>query len=79
MLLWRALCAGVILALSFSIATAEEFFGAILKVEKGKITFVARKKGEKGEERSFSLAKALKVVKGKRNEDKKRESRSRAA
>src|SRR5262245_64671799 len=70
----NVLCAAVVLALGVSVATAEELMGAILKVEKGKITFVARKKGEKGEEKSFSLAKALKVVKGKRNEDKKIEA-----
>lgn len=73
-MLWKALCAGVILAVTVGVATAEELFGAILKVEKGKISFVTRKKGEKGEEKSFSLAKGLKVVKGKRNEDKKIEA-----
>ena len=71
-MLWKTLCAGVVLAVTVGVTTAEEFFGAILKVEKGKISFVTRKKGEKGEEKSFSLAKGLKVVKGKLNVEEKK-------
>lgn len=74
-MLWRALCAGVIVAMSIGVAAAEQYFGAVTKVEKDKISFVTRKKGEKGEEKSFSLASSVKVVKGKFNpEDKKIEA-----
>lgn len=68
----KALFASVVLGISFGVATAEEFFGAIKKVEDGKIAFVTRKKGEKGEEKTFSLAKSVKVVKAKFNKEEKK-------
>ena len=55
--------ASLLVALCFTVAAAEEIKGNILKVGDGKVTIrlKAPKKGEKGEEKTFDLAKEVKV------------------
>jgi hypothetical protein len=60
---------------AFSIAMAEEFMGAIKKVEDGKLTVTKFKKGDKkgkGEEVTLTLAKKVKVVNAKFNFEEKK-------
>jgi hypothetical protein len=75
-MLRKVVCAMAVMVFAFSVAMAEEFMGAIKKVEDGKITVTKFKKGEKkGEEVTLSLAKKVKVVNAKFNkEDKKIEA-----
>ena len=71
MLVRKIACAVVIVALSFTIAAAEEFRGKITKLESGKITFQVFNKDDKKFEdaKSFDLAKDVKV--SKKNKDGK--------
>src|SRR5262245_19363166 len=69
-MLRRVLCAAVIVAFGVGLATAEEFRGSIRKVEKGKITVGMKfdKETKKfTEEKTFTVAKNVKVVKAKFN------------
>lgn len=60
-MLKKLVCAAVVLAVSFSVAAAEEFFGGITKVDGDKITVMKFKKGEKPEDVVLTLAKKVKV------------------
>ncbi|MHB1422512.1 MAG: hypothetical protein ACYC3I_04820 [Gemmataceae bacterium] len=71
-MLRKVFAASVILVLTVGVALADELRGAILKVEGHKITFVQRKKGEKGEEKTFTVSKNVKVVKGMFNKETKK-------
>ncbi|MBI3406949.1 MAG: hypothetical protein HY040_01150 [Planctomycetes bacterium] len=56
----------VMLFVSFSLATADEFGALIKKVDGNKLTVIkGQKKGEKGEEATLTVAESVKVVKGK--------------
>jgi hypothetical protein len=61
----KFICAAIVTVCAFSVAMAEEFMGAITKVEDGKVTLTkfGKKKGEKGEERTLTLAKGAKIFK----------------
>jgi len=68
----KILAAAVILVVGVSVVTADEFFGAITKVDGNKLSITKMKKGEKGEELTLTASDNVKVVKGKFNkEDKK--------
>lgn len=74
-MLQRVLCAAVVLAFGVGLASAEEFMGAIKKVQKGKITVGMKfdKETKKfTEEKTFSVAKGVKVVKAKFNKETKK-------
>ena len=58
------LCAAFVLTLSLGLAMAEPVKGKITKIEDGKVTItVGAKKGEKGEAKTYDLAKDCKVCK----------------
>ncbi len=71
-MLRRFVCAAFLLGLFVSITLAEEIRAVITKVEGGKITFAATKKGEKGPEQTLSVADNVKVLKGNYNKDTKK-------
>jgi hypothetical protein len=58
-------CAAVVVVCAVSVAMSAEHFGRITKIDGDKVTFVkGKKKGEKGEEVTLTLAKDAKIVKG---------------
>ena len=64
-MLRKFVCAVAIVALSLSVAMAEEFFGSIKKIDGDKITVTkGAKKGEKGTDVTLDLAKDVKVTTG---------------
>src|SRR3954447_7112169 len=76
-MLRKAVFAGFVLAVTFSLAAAEEFRAIITKVEGSKVSFVRFKKGddgkfEKGPEMTLPTASDLKVVNAKFNKDTKK-------
>ena len=74
-MLRKMLCAAVVVAIGFGVATAEEFRGAIKKVQKGKIIIGMKfdKETKKfTEEKTLTLAKGVKVVKAKFNKEEKK-------
>jgi hypothetical protein len=74
-MLRKLVCAMAVMVFAFSVAVAEEFMGAIKKVEDGKITVNKFKKGsKKGEEVVLTVADKVKVVNAKFTEDKKVEA-----
>jgi hypothetical protein len=61
----KFLCSVIVVVCAFSVATADEFFGTVKKIDDGKVTFAKKaKKGEKAEEMTLPLAKDAKLVKG---------------
>jgi hypothetical protein len=75
-MLKKLACAMAVMVFAFSVAVAEEFMGAIKKVEDGKITVTKFKKGGgkkgKGEEVVLTLASKVKVVNAKFNKEEKK-------
>ncbi len=73
-MLRKLACAVAVLAFGFSVASAEEIFGAIKKVDGKEITVTKFKKGEKkaGEEMVLKLAAKVKVVSAKFNKEEKK-------
>lgn len=67
----RIVSATVVLVVCVGIAMADEIRGVITKVEGDKVTFAPTKKGEKGPEKTMSVASNVKVVKGKFNKETK--------
>ncbi|MBX9679174.1 MAG: hypothetical protein K2X38_10460 [Gemmataceae bacterium] len=69
-MLRNVLCAFVLLALSLGLAMAESVKGRITKIDGGKVTVegIGAKKGEKGESKTFDLAKDVKVSKKDKKE-----------
>src|SRR5262249_30541907 len=74
----KAIFAGFVLAVTFSLAAAEEFRCVITKVEDGKVTFAKAKKGEdgkkgeKGPEETLPTASDVKVLQAKFNQETKK-------
>jgi hypothetical protein len=68
--------AAVVLVLIGGIALAETLRGTITAVSDKEVTITVRKKGEKGEEKTFKVAKDVKVfrIKGKDKDDKEKSS-----
>jgi hypothetical protein len=63
----------ILLVLCVGITLADEIRAIILKVEGDKVTFAeAKKKGEKGPEKTLPVAENVKVVKGKFNKETKK-------
>lgn len=64
-MLRRMLCALFILGLSVTCAGADQFKGNLVRVGDGKVTIrvKSKEKGKKGEEKTFDLAKTVKVSK----------------
>ena len=72
-MLRQLITAGAVASLCLGIALAEELRGVITKVDGDKVTFAERKgKGEKGEEKTYTTAAKVKVVKGKYNKETKK-------
>jgi hypothetical protein len=74
-MLRKAVCAAAVLAITFSVASAEEFFGSITKIADGKITVSTKyDKAEKKftEEKTLTVAKDVKVVNAKFNKEEKK-------
>lgn len=69
-MLRNVLCAFVLLALSLGLAMADTVKGRITKIDGNKITVdgIGAKKGEKGESKTFDLAKDVKVSKRENKE-----------
>lgn len=84
-MLRRILCAGFIATVVVSLAAAEEFGAAIVKIENGKMTFAKTKRGadkktEKGPEETLPIADKVKVSVGTFNfKDKKYEQKEELA
>jgi hypothetical protein len=74
MLLLRLACVGAVLALSASVALAEEFFGFISKIDGDKITVTKFEFGkkEKPKPKVLTVDKKLKVVTAKFNKEEKK-------
>ena len=72
-MLRKLACAVAVLAFGFSVATAEEIFGSIKKVDGKEISVTKFKKGEKkGEDVVLKLADKVKVVSAKFNREEKK-------
>ena len=72
-MLRKMVCAGVILVCGLGVALADEFRATITKVDGNNVTFTKRaKKGEKGESMTLPVAKSVKVLNGKYNQDTKK-------
>lgn len=75
-MLRKVIAASLVLVLSVGVAFADEIRGVITKVEGGKVTFAKMegrgKDAKKGEEMTLPVAKDVKVVKGKRNQETKK-------
>ena len=66
-------CAVTLLVFCVSVSFADEIRAIITKVDGTNVTFAeAKKKGEKGEEKTLPVADNVKVVKGKFNQDTKK-------
>ena len=69
----RHVIAGItVLLVSFGVASADEFFATIKKVDGNKVTLNKGKKGEKVEDTTLTASEGVKVVKGKYNKDTKK-------
>jgi hypothetical protein len=74
-MLRKAVCAVAVLAVTISVASAEEFFGSIKKIADNKVTVATKfDKAEKKftEEKTLTLAKNVKVVNAKFNKEEKK-------
>jgi hypothetical protein len=74
-MLRNAVCAAVVLALCTGAARAEEFFGAIKKIEEGKIVVglkYDRETKKFAEEKTLTLAKDVKILSAKFNKEEKK-------
>ena len=72
-MLRKVIAASLVLVLSVGVVLADEIRAVIIKVEGNKVTFAEMKgKGEKGDEQTMTVAKTVKVVKGKFNKDTKK-------
>src|SRR5687767_2506008 len=72
-MLRKMVCAGFVVAVTFSLAAAEEFNASIRKVDGNKITFVkGQKKDVKGEEATMEAAADVKVLTAKFNKEEKK-------
>jgi hypothetical protein len=74
-MLRKALCAAVVLAITFGVASADEFFGSIKKVAGNKVTVATKfDKAEKKftEEKTLKLAKDVKVLNARFNKEEKK-------
>jgi hypothetical protein len=69
-MLRNILCAVALVALSLGLAMADTVKGRITKIDGGKVTVdgIGAKKGEKGESKTFDLAKDVKVSKKENKE-----------
>jgi hypothetical protein len=74
-MLRKVACAAVILVLSVGVVFAEEINAVITKVEGNKVTFAPvegkGKDAKRGDEKTMTVAKGVKVVKGKFNKETK--------
>src|SRR5262245_17860121 len=61
----KFVAAVVVLMVGYSLASADDFFGIIKKVDGNKLTVQKLKKGEKGEEVMLTAAENVKVVRAK--------------
>jgi hypothetical protein len=69
----KVVCAVVVLALCCGIALSEEIRAIIIKVDGNKVTFAENKgKGERGPEKTMTVADNAKILKGKFNPDTKK-------
>jgi hypothetical protein len=68
-MLRKVVCAAVILVLCVGVAMSDEFLASITKVDGDKVTFAELKGKEKGAEKTLTVAKDAKIVKGKFNKD----------
>jgi hypothetical protein len=66
----KLVAVAAVLVFGFGVAVADEFGAIIQKVDGNKVTFTKLKKGEKGEEMTLPAAATVKVVKGKKGEEK---------
>jgi hypothetical protein len=74
-MLRKAVCAAAVLVFAFGVAAAEEINGRILKIEDGKITVGSKydKETKKfAEEKSYPVAKDVKVLSAKFNKEEKK-------
>jgi hypothetical protein len=73
-MLRKAVCAAAVVALAFGVAVAEEITGRITKIEDGKITVAEFDKETKklAQEKTYPLAKNVKVVNAKFNKEEKK-------
>jgi hypothetical protein len=75
-MLRKVVCAAVILVLSVGVVFADEINAVITKVEGNKVTFAPLegkgKDAKRGEEKTMTVAKDVKVVKGKFNKETKK-------
>ena len=68
----KIFAAAVIVFVGVSVVTADEFFGAITKVDGNKLSITKFKKGEKGEDVTLTVSDSVKVVKAKFNKETKK-------
>jgi len=69
----KFVCAAVVTAFAVSVAMSGEHAGRITKIDGDKVTFVKKgKKGDKGEEMTLTLAKDVKISKGKFDKEAKK-------
>src|SRR5438067_471696 len=71
-MLKKCLSAMVVMAIVVGITMADEVFGVITKVDGDKITFAPFKDKQKGEEKTYTAASGVKVLKGKFNKETKK-------
>src|SRR3954463_7391246 len=72
-MLRKVFCAAAVLGFAVSVGLADEIRAVIIKVDGDKVTFAeAKRKGEKGPEKTMPVAKDLKVTKGKFNQETKK-------
>jgi len=71
-MLRKIVSVAVMLVLCVSVVMAGEYMGVITKVDGGKVTFTEMKGKEKGDTKTFSIAKDVKVVTGKFDKETKK-------
>lgn len=71
-MLRKCVSALAVLALLVGITLADEMFGVITKVDGDKVTFAPFKDKQKGDEKTYTAAKDVKVVKGKFDKETKK-------
>src|SRR6476660_7050289 len=71
-MLRKCVSALVVLVSLVGLALSDEMFGIITKVDGDKITFTPFKGKEKGDEKTYTAAANVKVVKGKFNKETKK-------
>lgn len=72
-MLRNVVCAAILFVFGVGLSMADEIRAVITKVDGKKVTFAeAKRKGEKGPERTLTVADSVKVLKGKFNQETKK-------